>query len=49
MIIFAYIWVFMIVFCFLSVIFGVIVEKYVPETHPFKKWWRRHIVDRHPE
>jgi len=22
----------------------VLVEKYVSEKHPFKKWWRKHIV-----
>jgi len=21
-----------------------VVEKYVSEEHPFKKWWRKHII-----
>ena len=24
--------------------FGRMVEKYVSEEHPFKKWWRKHII-----
>jgi len=49
MIVFVYLWVSMLVFSSLCFLFGIIVENNVPETHPFKKWWRRNIIDRHPE
>ena len=43
-----YVWILMIILFSLCMLFGIIVEKHVPETHPFKKWWRRNIIDRHP-
>lgn len=28
----------------LGFIFGIIVENYIDEANPIKKWWRKHIV-----
>lgn len=44
-----YVWVFMILFGISTCLIIHLVEKYVNETHPFKKWWRKHIIDRHPD
>jgi hypothetical protein len=44
MIIFVYAWVAMVLLLLLFHFFGMAVEKYVSEEHPFKKWWRKHIV-----
>jgi len=38
-----------IVFFYLTVyLIGSTVEVRVPEDHPFKRWWRRHIIDVDP-
>ena len=42
--IFVYAWASMVLLLLLFHFFGVLVEKYVSEEHPFKKWWRKHIV-----
>jgi hypothetical protein len=44
MIIFVYAWVAMVLLLLLFSFFGVVVEKYVSEEHPLKKWWRKHII-----
>lgn len=35
-------------FCFsifsIGIFFGIIVENYLSDTNPIKKWWRKHIV-----
>lgn len=33
------------IFLFLFFLSFNVIEKRIPETHPFKKWWRKHIVD----
>jgi len=48
MIIFAYIWVFLLT---LTVVFFIVVgfiEKNFDESHPVKKWWRKHVVAKEP-
>jgi hypothetical protein len=44
MIIFVYAWAAMVLLLLLFSFFGVVVEKYVSEEHPLKKWWRKHII-----
>jgi hypothetical protein len=44
MIIFVYAWAAMVLLLLLFHFFGMVVERYVSEEHPFKKWWRKHIV-----
>ena len=31
-----------------GLIFGIIVENYLDDNNPLKKWWRKHIVDDDP-
>jgi hypothetical protein len=49
MIIFAYIWVGMIILTALFLVIAGIVEKNFDETHPVKKWWRRNVIGFYPE
>ena len=49
MIIFAYIWIFFIIFTSFSFFLIVFVEKRIDENSKFGKWWRRHIVDLEPK
>ena len=44
MIIFVYAWASMVLLLLLFHFFSVLVEKCVSEEHPFKKWWRKHII-----
>ena len=39
-----YAWVTMVLLLLLFHFFGMVVEKCVSEEHPFKKWWRKHII-----
>lgn len=43
------IWVAMSLLTLLFHFFGMVVEKYVSEEHPFKKWWRKHIISNEME
>ena len=49
MIIFAYVWVGMIILTALFLVIAGIVEKNFDETHPVKKWWRRNVIGFYPE
>ena len=49
MIIFAYVWVGMIILSALFLVIAGIVEKNFDETHPVKKWWRRNVIGFYPE
>jgi len=44
MIIFAYIWIAMLIMTVLFIILAGVIEKNFSEEHPVKKWWRRHII-----
>lgn len=44
MILLAYIWVFLLAFTVVFIIVAAIIEKNFDETHPVKKWWRKHII-----
>ena len=44
MIIIAYIWIMFLIITTLFIIVSVIIEKNFDETHPIKKWWRKHII-----
>ena len=44
MIIIAYIWIMFLIITTLFIIVAVIIEKNFDETHPVKKWWRKHII-----
>ena len=44
MIIIAYIWIMFLIITTLFIIVAVIIEKNFDETHPIKKWWRKHII-----
>ena len=49
MIIFAYVWVGMMILTALFLVTAGIVEKNFDETHPIKKWWRRNVIGFYPE
>ena len=49
MIIFAYVWVGMIILTALFLVIAGIVEKNFDETHPVKQWWRRNVIGFYPE
>ena len=54
MIIFAYMWIIGLLLTTLFMIVAIIVEKNFDESHPIKKWWRKHIIafdpyDKNPE
>lgn len=44
MIIFAYIWIGLMIFTVLFIILAGIIEKNFDEKHPVKKWWRKHVI-----
>ena len=48
MVIIAYIWLFFLIFTTLFIISAVVIEKNFEETHPVKKWWRKHMVAPYP-
>jgi hypothetical protein len=33
----------------LVIVMGIIIEKNFDETHPIKKWWRKHVVAPAPD
>lgn len=37
-------WIFCFIIFAIGLFVGVIVENYLEETNPIKKWWRKHIV-----
>lgn len=49
MIIFAYIWVTLLFITVLFFIVAGIIEKNFDESHPFKKWWRKHVIAEAPK
>lgn len=48
MIIFAYIFISLLVLSVLFFVVGIFVEKNFDESHPVKKWWRNNIVSPYP-
>jgi hypothetical protein len=36
------------IFIFAFFIIETIIEDKIEDSHPFKKWWRKHIVDEYP-
>lgn len=44
MIIFAYIWIGLLILSVLFFVVAGVVEKNISEEHPFKKWWRKHVI-----
>lgn len=36
------------IFIFAFFIIETIVEDKIKDSHPFKKWWRKHVVDEYP-
>ena len=44
MIIFAYIWVTCLVMFSLFLFVAGVIEKNYDESHPVKKWWRKHVI-----
>jgi hypothetical protein len=49
MIIFAYIWVFFLVLTVCFIIVAGFIEKNFDESHPVKKWWRKHVIAEAPK
>jgi len=49
MIIFAYIWLFLLTLTVVFIILAGFIEKNFDESHPVKKWWRKHLVAKAPE
>jgi hypothetical protein len=49
MIIFAYIWVFLMFFTVVFFIVAGVIEKNFDESHPVKKWWRKHVIAEAPK
>ena len=49
MIIFAYIWIIMMILMVVFLVVAGIVEKNFDETHPVKQWWRRNVIAPDPE
>jgi hypothetical protein len=43
------VWFFLFLTLVLGFIVGIIIEKSFEETHPIKKWWRKHLVAPDPE
>jgi len=44
MIIIAYLWIFLLFATTFFILVAGIIEKNVDDTHPIKKWWRKHIA-----
>lgn len=49
MIIFAYIWVTLLIITVFFFIVAGFIEKNFDESHPVKKWWRKHVVAEEPK
>jgi hypothetical protein len=49
MIIIAYLWILSLFLMTGFTVTAVIIEKNFDESHPVKKWWRKHIIDTDPE
>jgi hypothetical protein len=49
MIIIAYIWVFLLTLTVVFFILAGFIEKNFDESHPVKKWWRKHLVAKAPD
>jgi hypothetical protein len=49
MIIFAYIWIIMMILMVVFLVVAGIVEKNFGETHPIKQWWRTNVIGAYPE
>jgi hypothetical protein len=49
MIIFAYIWIIMMILMVVFLVVADVVEKNFDETHPVKQWWRRNVIGAYPE
>jgi hypothetical protein len=49
MIIFAYIWVFLLICLVVFIIIAGVIEKNFDESHPIKKWWRKHVIAEAPK
>ena len=43
-----YVWVTMMLLVVLFHLIGILIEKYVSEEHPLKKWWRKNVIDIDP-
>lgn len=48
MIIFAYLFIGLLIFSSLFLFVAIVIEKNFSETHPIKKWWRKHVVADYP-
>ena len=48
MVILAYMWIIGLFVMGLGMIIAIVIEKNFDESHPVKKWWRKHIVDTYP-
>ena len=48
MIIISYLWILSLFFMTGFMVTDLIVEKNFDESHPIKKWWRKHIIDTDP-
>ena len=44
-----WVWLIMLGISVIGFLFGIVVENYVPDDNPIKKWWRKNIVDADPE
>jgi hypothetical protein len=43
------VWIGLLFIFVVGIIFGAIIEKNFEESHPLKKWWRRHILAPDPD
>lgn len=46
--IFVYTWLVMVLLIVLFHFVGMMVEDRMSEEHPFKKWWRKNVIDKDP-
>ena len=49
MIVFAYIWIGLLLFTTVFFLVAGLIEKNYHESHPVKKWWRKHVVGIDPD
>ncbi len=49
MIILAYIWVSLLFLLVVFIIITAVIEKNFDESHPVKKWWRKHVIAEAPK
>ena len=40
----AWVWIGLLIIFTLLFILGIIIEQKIDESHPIKKWWRKHII-----